>query len=116
MVKENKKDGKNASLFDDALSGRVKKRKKTKYVWPVIFILGGIGMTYSIFYGAGEQKEELIAELEEQAQEDAVALEKRLAEMRSRIDEQEGSDTTEGESLPDISANTEKAPQKVPVT
>lgn len=103
----------NPSLFDDALSDRVNKPKKNKYIWPILFVVGGIGMAFSIFYGASEQKEELIAELEEQAEEDASTLEKKLAEMRARkegqnsTDESSGSDEGRSASTPAV-AKTEK--------
>jgi len=72
------------SLFDDALSDRVQKKKKFRFLWPALFMILGLGMAYSIFYGASEQKEELIAELEEKAQQEASELEKRLTELRAR--------------------------------
>jgi hypothetical protein len=80
-----------ASLFDDALSDRVNKPKNTKFIWPILIVLGGFGMGYSIFYGASEQKEELKAELEEKAQQEEAELEKKLADMRSRMESQNGS-------------------------
>jgi hypothetical protein len=82
--KHNPTNKQSPSLFDDALSDRMNKSKKSKYLWPIFIVVIGLGMTYSIFYGASEKKEELIAQLEESAAEEATSLEKQLAEMRSR--------------------------------